>query len=108
GSPAAPLTTGPSAALTWKAPLDLAPQKLDDVVHGTTLPPAACAVDQPAGNAPGAAPSKFSAKIVVAVRVPVSSVTCSVARPKGAPWMTCSARSMGVPATKSLLMKSVT
>src|SRR5512135_2598259 len=84
GVPAA--VTPPSSALAWKAPLDFVPQKLDDVVHGTTafLPPW-CTLVQLVGSAPAATPSKLSANTVVEVRVPVSTVACSVARPNGEP-----------------------
>ena len=73
-----------SFAFWWKAPLDKLQGLLAEgtkellVVQGTTLLPPPCAVAQPVGNVPGAAPSKFSLKIVVALGVPVKSVWCSI------------------------------
>ena len=50
---------GPSAAFRWNAAFEVALQNVLLVVHGTMLAPPPCAVVQPAGSVPGAAPSKF-------------------------------------------------
>src|SRR5690348_5671733 len=90
---------GPSLALTWKAPFEPVPQKLELVVQGTTLAPPPWAVVQPAGRAPGATLLKFSANTVVGTGLPVNRVQRSVA----APWSllrTVRTSSIGVPGTK--------
>ena len=56
--------------MMWNAALD--PMKVLFVVHCTMLPPPPCAVAQPCGRLPETTPLKFSAKIWLAIGVPVA------------------------------------
>src|SRR3954447_20383504 len=67
------------------------------VLHGADADGATAAVVQPAGREPGATPSKFSERSVVATGVPVFTVASKVADPCAV--VTCSVNSRGVPAT---------
>src|SRR5262245_51702265 len=88
---------GTSFASWWNALFD-EPQKLAEVLHGTTFRPPPCDDVQPVGSVPGAALSKFSFRSVVYTGVPDCRVRWCVIDPSAV--VTSSNNSIGVPATK--------
>src|SRR5204862_7413674 len=86
----------------WKRAFD--PVKVLEVVQGTVGEPPTWTALHPPGRFPGATPSKFSEKIVVATGVPVSSVASSVAAPRLV--ANCSVSSIGVPGVNPVATSS--
>src|SRR5688572_22459624 len=87
------------SSFAWNAAFD-EPQKVFEVVQGTSVAPVPWTEAHPAGSVPGGTPLNLSVRRVVAAGAPVSSVVRSVAVPSGD--LTISRNRIGLPASNEL------